>query len=301
MVRKKDLLLLRIIDEILDIGYYKGAKFNGKNRYVDFNQGVDPRLLTKEKVKKLSKLALKPLRIAFDHIELSKEYIKKIEWVVEYGFKSLSNYILFNFEKKDDLNSPSALPFDITLLNNYVQDFADLLQKGSIAEQKSFLRSFIKRITVNHPNIEIEYTIPLIKKKAEHHKNEVLPLLQSGSPLWLINRTFSITICLESTPNKKDKPRKIYRNPVCLAKEYADMIKNCEAKSEADLARKLGISRARVNQILKLLKLDSKIMKSVEKLGDPLTSRVVTERMLRQYIDCPNIGNLIYPWSLTSK
>jgi len=86
---KKDLLLLdnnilassrfnQIIDEIKAVGFFRGAKFNGKNRYVDFNQGVDLRLLTKEKIKILSEIAIKPLRIAFDNIKYKNEYIKKI-------------------------------------------------------------------------------------------------------------------------------------------------------------------------------------------------------------------------------
>lgn len=37
-----------IIDDIKDSGFHKGARLNGKNRYVDFNQGIDLRLLTKE-------------------------------------------------------------------------------------------------------------------------------------------------------------------------------------------------------------------------------------------------------------
>jgi|TARA_Y100000031_G_scaffold113960_1_gene125941 hypothetical protein len=45
-----------------------------------------------------------------------------------------------------------------------------------------------------------------------------------------------------------------------LAKDYASMIKTGQVKSEADLARKLGISRVRVNQIVRLLKLDSQII-----------------------------------------
>ncbi len=65
------------------------------------------------------------------------------------------------------------------------------------------------------------------------------------------------------------------------------MIKCGEVKSEADLARKLGVSRVRVNQIVSLLKLDTQIIKQIEQLGDPLSSQVVTERMLRPYVGLP--------------
>lgn len=105
---KKDLLLLdnnvlassqfdKIIDEIRDVGFCKGAKLNNRNRYVDFNQGIDLRLLTKEKMRRLAELSIKPLRIAFDHIKLEKEYVKRIEWASEFGIDNLSNYILYNF------------------------------------------------------------------------------------------------------------------------------------------------------------------------------------------------------------
>ena len=65
------------------------------------------------------------------------------------------------------------------------------------------------------------------------------------------------------------------------------MIKTGQAKSEADLARKLGVSRVRVNQIIRLLKLDTQIVKQIEKLGDPLSSQIITERILRPYIGLP--------------
>jgi len=105
---KKDLILLdnnilaspefpKIIREIKKYGFYKGAKFNGKLRYIDFNQGVDARLLTDEKMKLLSELAIKPLRIAFDHIELKKLYIEKVRLAHKYGIRNLSNFILFNY------------------------------------------------------------------------------------------------------------------------------------------------------------------------------------------------------------
>lgn len=105
---KKDLLLLdnnvlasskfnQIIDEIKEAGFYNGAKLNAALRNVDFNQGVDLRLLTKEKMKRLSELPINPLRIAFDHISLKDKYIEKIKWAAEFGIKRLSNYILYNY------------------------------------------------------------------------------------------------------------------------------------------------------------------------------------------------------------
>ncbi len=96
----------KIIDEIKSIGFERGAKYilneNGKkvylNRYIDFNQGIDSRLLTKEKMRLLSEIAIKPLRIAFDDIKYKDIYIEKVRLAAECGIKTLSNYILFNFK-----------------------------------------------------------------------------------------------------------------------------------------------------------------------------------------------------------
>ena len=56
-------------------------------------------------------------------------------------------------------------------------------------------------------------------------------------------------------------------------------------KNQSDLARKLGIPRVRVHQMLSLLKLDTLIVQELEKLGDPLKSKIITERMLRPYVN----------------
>jgi len=63
------------------------------------------------------------------------------------------------------------------------------------------------------------------------------------------------------------------------------MIDKRQVKNQSDLARKLGVSRARVTQILSLLKLDSLILQELEKLGNPLKSRIITERLLRSYVN----------------
>ena len=84
---------------------------------------------------------------------------------------------------------------------------------------------------------------------------------------------------------KANQISRIYRNPIYLAKEYKKIIDNGQVINQADLAHKLGISRARVTQILNLLKLDSLVIQELEKLGDPLKEKTITERMLRSYVN----------------
>jgi hypothetical protein len=66
-----------------------------------------------------------------------------------------------------------------------------------------------------------------------------------------------------------------------LAREWQGALDRGEYASQADLAREKGISRARVTQILNLLKLDPEVLDMVVKLGDPVLSGSVTERKLR--------------------
>jgi hypothetical protein len=78
-------------------------RFRPKNkvlRYVDFNQGTDARYVTDELMRLMSEIPIRPLRIAFDHIGIQKQYIKAVELAAKYGIKELSNYILFNFQDK---------------------------------------------------------------------------------------------------------------------------------------------------------------------------------------------------------
>jgi len=109
--------------------------------------------------------------------------------------------------------------------------------------------------------------------------------LLSGSPDCSIDRTFISTYYFLHKVMKVNQIARIYRNPICLSKEYKQMIDNNQVKNQSELARKLGISRARVTQILRLLKLNSLIIQKLEKLADPLKSKIISERMLRPYVN----------------
>jgi hypothetical protein len=106
-----------------------------------------------------------------------------------------------------------------------------------------------------------------------------------GSPSKLKDRTFRVTFRFpaDETPQRSKPSRSpsLYRNPVILAQEWQQAFTTGEHGTQADFARKQGISRARVTQVLHLLNLVPDVLHTIVALGDPLSSRTVTERALR--------------------
>ena len=130
---KKDLILMdnnvtasprfsEVVDEIVDLGFPAGATINrngrkhGAKRRLDFNQGVDARILSKTPsfLQQLSRTCISPLRIAFDHIGLRKPYETSVRMAAECGITNLSNYMLYNFQDSpEDLYRRMALNIEL--------------------------------------------------------------------------------------------------------------------------------------------------------------------------------------------
>lgn len=131
--RKKDLILMdnnitassrykEVIAEIRDLGFVAGARLEATDgrltakRRVDFNQGVDARILAKSRMylREMSTICIDPLRIAFDHLGVRKVYEIAVNMAADNGITSLSNYMLYNFmDTPSDLYARMAL--NITL------------------------------------------------------------------------------------------------------------------------------------------------------------------------------------------
>lgn len=112
---KKDLVLMdnnitasarykEVIAEIRDLGFTPEAKLTRPGhrpvkRRVDFNQGVDARILAKSDMflREMATICISPLRIAFDHIGVRKVYEKSVRMAADNQITSLSNYMLYNF------------------------------------------------------------------------------------------------------------------------------------------------------------------------------------------------------------
>lgn len=128
---KKDLILMdnnvvaspnfkRIIAEIRDLGFSAGATVERDNRTtqrrVDFNQGVDARILCKDRMflEQLSSICIQPLRIAFDNWGFRAPYEQAIRYAAEFGLVRLSNYMLYNFkDSPKDLYQRMRLNIDL--------------------------------------------------------------------------------------------------------------------------------------------------------------------------------------------
>lgn len=106
---KRDLVLMdnntvaspkfdKIIDEIIEAGFGANARLGARKRRVDFNQGLDARLLTEAKVQRLAETSIWPLRIAFDSLDVRDDYERAVRWAASSGLTRLSNYVLFNYE-----------------------------------------------------------------------------------------------------------------------------------------------------------------------------------------------------------
>jgi hypothetical protein len=78
-----------------------------------------------------------------------------------------------------------------------------------------------------------------------------------------------------------------YRNPIILAEDWQEALVDRNYASPAALARQLRVSRARVSQVLRLIRLTPEVRKTIAALGDPLPTPVVTERRLRPTINLP--------------
>lgn len=71
---------------------------------IDFNQGLDARLLTKKKAEKLRELNLQYVRLSWDHIGIEKAWMKAFQNLISVGFKprNIYSFVLIGFDDTPD-------------------------------------------------------------------------------------------------------------------------------------------------------------------------------------------------------
>ena len=115
----------------------------------------------------------------------------------------------------------------------------------------------------------------------------------SGSPNEVIGRThravFRLRKPIKRPKRQRRKASKQFRNPIQLAREWQNALDSGQVASKAALASRLGISRARVTQVLRLLRLAPVAEAMILSLGDPMREPIVTERTLRGIVSLPSV------------
>jgi hypothetical protein len=181
------------------------AKLLNKNRLETFIiNRIKANILTKKNLEELVKLTNKEL------FQNKTEYNNKLNLIdkqladsikrcaklynaletgkldIEYlapRIKELKDQIDFLKERRmeiiENIRTSKIKTLKSSEVKEYVSDLKNLLSNGTIIEQKSFIKSFVKRIEINLPKVIIDYTVPL-KIKAEHPTKEVLPLEWNG-------------------------------------------------------------------------------------------------------------------------
>ena len=80
-------------------------------------------------------------------------------------------------------------------------------------------------------------------------------------------------------PNKLEKATPL--SPVALALAFQQMMEDGEVNNQSDIAQKTGLTRARVTQVLNLLKLPDSVIQELGAFCDEAQIAFYTERRLR--------------------
>lgn len=88
----------QVISEIRDQGFSANARFRNRKRIVDFNQGIDARLVTPQIARLLASICLEPVRLAFDNDRVEADYRRAVHLLVDVGFRKFTTYVMYNYD-----------------------------------------------------------------------------------------------------------------------------------------------------------------------------------------------------------
>ena len=81
-----------------DVAKLRGLVSAGRLTEIDFNQGLDARLMTEELADLLAGLPIRPVRFAFDGMQEDGHYQRAVEMMAARGFRDFMTYVLYNFK-----------------------------------------------------------------------------------------------------------------------------------------------------------------------------------------------------------
>jgi hypothetical protein len=151
------------------IDFFDRYNYHTIKRYVDFNQGLDARLFTNDKAKKLAKLAVSPCRIAFDNLKTQEDYFKAMKLCIDNGITRFSNYLLYNYdEKPEDLWLRLYLNIQFRKKHDNIQLFSFPMKYASIEHiDRSFVGECWNKKYLRAINVILNVTSGVVPKEED--------------------------------------------------------------------------------------------------------------------------------------
>ena len=92
----------------------------------------------------------------------------------------------------EELHGVRNRGLDLEAIKNQVGELREVLEEGSTAERKAFIKSFVKEIEITGGDGVIKYTFPLVAEGAPGTYGEVLSIVHDGGPSWTRTRDLSL-------------------------------------------------------------------------------------------------------------
>ena len=88
------------------------------------------------------------------------------------------------WESQQQLSDRRVELADVETVAQCVADLHDLLNESSLAERKTFIRSFVKEVKVTGDEVLLTYTIPMLLRGVTEEKLPVLSIVHHGGQYW---------------------------------------------------------------------------------------------------------------------
>uniref|UniRef100_C6DYA9 Radical SAM domain protein n=1 Tax=Geobacter sp. (strain M21) TaxID=443144 RepID=C6DYA9_GEOSM len=170
----KDMNISNVVDTVLkyrDNLFTIVEKYRYKKslqRYVDFNQGADARLLTTAKMNILKNIPIKPFRLAYDNIEETESYFAAFEIAYDGGVRHFSNYILYNYDDKpEDLWTRlhnSIIMFEV---KSDIQAFSFPMKYAPLKKSREYVGDYWNKKFLSAINVVINVTNGSVAKEKD--------------------------------------------------------------------------------------------------------------------------------------
>jgi len=139
-------------------------------RYVDFNQGIDARLIDERNIKMLSTIPVRPFRLAYDNIKDTNIFRRATKLAIKNNVRHFSNYILYNWKDKPE-DFWKRLNNAISLYNGKSGDIVGFSfpMKYSPVDKKdrSYIGEFWNKKYLNAINVIINVTNGVVAKEKD--------------------------------------------------------------------------------------------------------------------------------------